>query len=238
MGWALLAAEIVAMTLDDIATGIAYGDLDAASFAELPAAGEMREVRMQRRLSAIQAVGFLKGPHGEQLCDDLGVERTATYIRIRQLAEEKRPYALMMLDREARRQREMREREEARRETFAGQQAARAEAVAAGQPLPEVARVETDGELRRSDGRRQGRPGRDLTGTKLGRLTVLCRGSLRGKIRCWQVRCSCEAGTVKELASHVILAGRVQSCGCLLREIREKGKANQRRLRLREEVAA
>lgn len=62
----------------------------------------------------------------------------------------------------------------------------------------------------------------DLTGRRIGRLTVLRFLRSEAKpcgsvVRMYAVRCDC--GTEKDLRSGDLLGGRVQSCGCLMREV-------------------
>lgn len=53
----------------------------------------------------------------------------------------------------------------------------------------------------------------DLTGTRVGRLTVERRGENIGIKPGWICRCDC--GTVKTLRGSDLRLGKVQSCGCL-----------------------
>lgn len=58
----------------------------------------------------------------------------------------------------------------------------------------------------------------DMTGKKIGRLTVLQRAenNTEGRAR-WL--CECECGTQKIILGKDLRSGRIQSCGCLNREI-------------------
>lgn len=64
--------------------------------------------------------------------------------------------------------------------------------------------------------KREGKPKRDLTGQKYGRLTFL---SYVGYTK-WLVKCDC--GTIKECKSQSILSGKTISCGCYHREVLRK----------------
>lgn len=62
----------------------------------------------------------------------------------------------------------------------------------------------------------------DLTGRKVGRLTVLGRAPdvvqpSGSKKTMW--RCVCECGSVKDIWSHALVSGQTRSCGCLQREV-------------------
>ena len=64
-----------------------------------------------------------------------------------------------------------------------------------------------------SKSKRLGKPKRDLTGQKYGRLTFV---SYAGKSK-WVVKCDC--GTIKTIQSYDVLKGLVVSCGCYHHEI-------------------
>lgn len=57
----------------------------------------------------------------------------------------------------------------------------------------------------------------DLKGRHFGRLTVMERGQLIGKIRKW--RCKCDCGSIVEVSADNIIRRVAKSCGCLKREI-------------------
>lgn len=54
---------------------------------------------------------------------------------------------------------------------------------------------------------------RDITGQRFGKLTAIRQSEL-GKDRLWWVRCDC--GVEKSLQRSHLIAGNIQSCGCLL----------------------
>lgn len=56
----------------------------------------------------------------------------------------------------------------------------------------------------------------DLTGNVYGRLTVEHYVGKRGKLHYWSCRCSC--GGTTTASRNNLKSGRIQSCGCLLRE--------------------
>lgn len=61
----------------------------------------------------------------------------------------------------------------------------------------------------------------DLTGQKLGRLTVnFAAGSDSKKYKLYD--CTCECGTNKLIRAARLLSGDVRSCGCLLQEARNR----------------
>ena len=55
----------------------------------------------------------------------------------------------------------------------------------------------------------------DLTGQRLGRWVVMSRAPNAGRHTKWLCRCSCAAGTIREVSSDHLRSGRSQSCGCL-----------------------
>lgn len=65
---------------------------------------------------------------------------------------------------------------------------------------------------------RRGAVAEDLTGRRFGRLTVIKRAENRGGRTCWECRCDC--GTLRMVTAHDLKAGKVKSCGCLVREQR------------------
>lgn len=56
---------------------------------------------------------------------------------------------------------------------------------------------------------------KDLTGQKFGRLTALYPTEKRNKSGSIIWRCKCDCGNEYEVASHELLRGNTQSCGCL-----------------------
>ena len=73
---------------------------------------------------------------------------------------------------------------------------------------------------------------RDLTGRTFGRWTVLARAARRRgqKNPAWRCRCAC--GTIAEVQTCQLLAGRSQSCGCRMQELaRERRPWRRRNLR-------
>lgn len=57
----------------------------------------------------------------------------------------------------------------------------------------------------------------DLTGKKYGRLEVLLRAASGSKRPMWLCRCEC--GTEKAIRADHLVAGKVVSCGCYVREV-------------------
>lgn len=73
--------------------------------------------------------------------------------------------------------------------------------------------------------------GRDLTGQRFGRLTVLELAENRGVNRYWKVKCDC--GWRLEVRAQSLTDGRTESCGCKRRDttrarMRKHGHANPR----------
>lgn len=71
--------------------------------------------------------------------------------------------------------------------------------------------------------------GKDLRGTRFGRLTVIALAanhiSRSGQVvRYWTCRCSCERGTEKDISVGALCSGQTLSCGCWQRE--RMGKLN------------
>lgn len=64
--------------------------------------------------------------------------------------------------------------------------------------------------------------GKDLTGKKFGRLTVVKRAENKGNRRMWL--CECECGNIKIIPAKGLLSGKSLSCGCYQRE--QTSKAN------------
>lgn len=62
----------------------------------------------------------------------------------------------------------------------------------------------------------------NLTGKKFGRLTVIIRTKSKNKRAMWLCKCNC--GNEKIVSSADLLKGCVKSCGCLAKEIRQKGQ--------------
>lgn len=62
---------------------------------------------------------------------------------------------------------------------------------------------------------------KDLTGMRFGRLMAIrIAGKTRGRHLIWECICSC--GQTTEVQSGNLLRGRIQSCGCLQRELLKK----------------
>lgn len=61
--------------------------------------------------------------------------------------------------------------------------------------------------------------GRDLTGRKFGRWTVLHQVPNHGRGRYWLCECSCPAKTRKEVSGHNLRSGQTRSCNCLRVEV-------------------
>lgn len=72
---------------------------------------------------------------------------------------------------------------------------------------------------------RAGRPARDLTGRRFGRLKVIKRAANRGNHTAW--RCRCDCGKVSIIRTSNLTTGRSQSCGCLQRERAGRPKKDQ-----------
>jgi hypothetical protein len=60
----------------------------------------------------------------------------------------------------------------------------------------------------------------DIAGQKFHRLTAIKFIKTRGINAYWQFRCDC--GTLKVLFIGRVKNGGIKSCGCLLKEVREK----------------
>lgn len=72
-----------------------------------------------------------------------------------------------------------------------------------------------------------GRPAKDLTGQRFGRLTVIKRvKNYRNAHASWE--CQCECGNKTAVLSSNLGASQTTSCGCLAREITSlRGRANK-----------
>lgn len=69
----------------------------------------------------------------------------------------------------------------------------------------------------------------DLTGQKFGRLTVIkCVGNNKDKGHFYYWLCRCNCGNFKETRGTSLQNGATQSCGCLSREMLEKGRQNRK----------
>jgi hypothetical protein len=68
----------------------------------------------------------------------------------------------------------------------------------------------------------------DLTGRRLGRLTVLARAGSDPRGRALWL-CHCECGAEKAVQGSALAKGRIVSCGCWVREaLRVSGRKNRR----------
>ena len=65
----------------------------------------------------------------------------------------------------------------------------------------------------------------DLTGQKIGRLTVLHEAPKRNQYRYWT--CKCDCGNIKEIAQSTLRTGKTISCGCYRIEKLQKKKLVQ-----------
>jgi hypothetical protein len=63
---------------------------------------------------------------------------------------------------------------------------------------------------------------KDITGQRFGRLTALKRGPTQGKKATWICRCDC--GNEKLTQYWSLVAGYTKSCGCIKREIDQRGR--------------
>lgn len=196
-GRVMVWAEVINVTLDDIAWGIAAGVLSAEDWSMRPMARTLSSEHNRRAVEAGAAVEFLRGEVAEMLCDALGVEIDALGREVRKRTERKAVEIAADVKRMATRQR-LREAK-----------LAMLEATLAA--IPEEERT----------GRRLGD---DLRGYRHegdgNRLTVIRRGKLVGTHRLWLCRCDC--GKEKFLFAHAIKQGRVKSCGCLQAEMRDR----------------
>ncbi|MDB6135974.1 MAG: hypothetical protein JWM59_4217 [Verrucomicrobiales bacterium] len=196
---ARLFAEMLALSMDEAALGIAVGDLDCATLSPVPTqhgSGLTKSRRRQRR-HALESAGFLLSPAASRLCLDLGTTPCDAFARTRSLAEEKTPRACILLEREA--------KARARAAAAEALRLARRDAATGIRILCESDAIADKAESFR---------GEDLSGRTFGLLTVLRRAGLKGHMRLWEVRCRC--GAVKQIARKMI--GRVHSCGCTLPE--------------------
>ena len=66
----------------------------------------------------------------------------------------------------------------------------------------------------------KGRPIRDVSGRRFGRLTALYPTSMRYR-RSVMWHCRCDCGTEKDISLNCLVQGITRSCGCLLRESRQ-----------------
>lgn len=67
---------------------------------------------------------------------------------------------------------------------------------------------------------------KDVTGMKIGRLTVIDQcdyTSKSGKVLSG-VKCKCDCGNTKIISRNSFLSGKTKSCGCLIREFNSKRK--------------
>jgi group I intron endonuclease len=63
---------------------------------------------------------------------------------------------------------------------------------------------------------------KDITGKVFGRLTVIDRVENKGIHTQWLVQCSCNNKTILKVRGQNLVTGNTKSCGCLLRESKEK----------------
>lgn len=71
----------------------------------------------------------------------------------------------------------------------------------------------------------------DLTGQKIGRLTVIRRVENKGKNARWE--CVCECGKMTKSHAQSLRSGRTKSCGCLGIENAAKAKTKHGRAKTR-----
>lgn len=71
----------------------------------------------------------------------------------------------------------------------------------------------------------------DLSNKKFGRLTVISRTKSKNKRARWI--CKCDCGNEKVVYSTDLIKGAVKSCGCLVKEIRQKGNPKHNLYRTR-----
>lgn len=67
---------------------------------------------------------------------------------------------------------------------------------------------------------KRGRPSKDLTGKKVGRLTVLESAGVTNGRKMWL--CECECGNTKVINSSNLSSERILSCGCIRKEMLTK----------------
>lgn len=194
---ARLFAEMLALSMDDAALGIAMGDLDRVTLSPVPERDGCRlsKSRRRQRRHALESARFLLSSAALRLCLDLGTTPCDALVRSRRLAEEKAPRARILLEREAKAQ--------ARAAAAEALRLARRDAATGIRILRESDAIPDEAETFR---------GENLAGLTFGLLTVLRRAGLKGHMRLWEVRCRC--GAVKQIARKMI--GRVHSCGCTL----------------------
>ena len=74
-----------------------------------------------------------------------------------------------------------------------------------------------------------GRPTKDITGERFGRLTAIRESYKRNRVSYWLCECDCgESCTVRKPS---LLNGNTRSCGCLLKEA--VSERNRRRAALK-----
>jgi hypothetical protein len=69
----------------------------------------------------------------------------------------------------------------------------------------------------------------DLTGKRYGRLTVVKRLNVRsrgGKVL-WECVCDCHQKTICRITTNDLISGKYKSCGCLVKEARNRNKGKQ-----------
>jgi hypothetical protein len=70
----------------------------------------------------------------------------------------------------------------------------------------------------------------DLTGQKLGKLTVLWRTENRGKYVMWT--CQCDCGKQKAILSSSLAQGKTKSCGCAMNESKGRNLVDLRGMKI------
>ena len=63
---------------------------------------------------------------------------------------------------------------------------------------------------------------KNKVGERFGRLTVLEKTNRRYKDGSVLYICQCDCGNIKEIPSNVLSPSGVKSCGCLLKDAKEK----------------
>ena len=70
----------------------------------------------------------------------------------------------------------------------------------------------------------RGKPIKDITGQRFGRLTVLSRGEKRGKYTGAFWICKCDCGTIVNVSGNSLRRGETKSCGCLRKDLMKRSQ--------------
>ena len=73
-------------------------------------------------------------------------------------------------------------------------------------------------------------PLKDLTGQRIGRLTIVKRAPNQDKRGAAYWECKCDCGKTKIIRGSHLIRGDVRSCGCMVKEIPHENKYTKEQL--------